>query len=87
MLRLAMCVLLVAGMVRSSAAQQASSNSSTATCSFQDGSQLTVRYKNEKISGKNARPKGEFGRQGGRRCSCSHSQAHHWELADTSGSL
>ena len=65
MLRLAMCVLLGVGMVHSSAAQQASANSSTATCSFQDGTQLTVRYDKDTISGKNGPPEGRVWAPGG----------------------
>jgi len=65
MLRFAMCMLLLAGMVRSSAAQQASSNSTTATCSFQDGTQLTVRYMNERIGGKSGPPEGRVWTPGG----------------------
>ena len=65
MLRLAMCVLLGVGMVHSSAAQQASANSSTATCSFQDGTQLTVRYDKDTINGKNGPHEGRVWAPGG----------------------
>ena len=65
MLRLAMFVLLVLSMVHSSAAQQASADSSVATCSFQDGKQLTVRYDNKTISGKSGPPEGRVWTPGG----------------------
>jgi hypothetical protein len=65
MLRLAMFVLFVLGMVYSSAAQQASAKDSTATCSFEDGKQLTVRYDNDTTSSKNGPPEGRVWAPGG----------------------
>jgi Protein of unknown function (DUF2911) len=64
MLRLTMVALLVAGMVHSCAGQQASAGGTTATCSFQDGKQLTVRY-DDTISGKNGPPQGQVWTPGG----------------------
>jgi len=65
MLRLAVFVLLTLGMVYSSAAQQASAKESTATCSFQDGKQLTVRYDNDTTSSKNLPAEGRVWAPGG----------------------
>jgi len=52
-------------MAHSSATQQASAKSATSTCSFQDGKQLTVRYDNDTISGKNGPPEGRVWAPGG----------------------
>jgi hypothetical protein len=60
-----MFVLLAFGMAQSSAAQQASAKSSTATCSFQDGKQLTVRYDSDTIGGKKGPPEGRVWTPGG----------------------
>jgi hypothetical protein len=65
MLRLAVFVLLVMGMIHPSPAQQASANSSTAACSFQEGKELTVRYDKDTIKGKNGPPEGRVWTPGG----------------------
>lgn len=60
MLRLVMCTALLCGILNVGFAQQTSANTDTATCSFQDGNQLSVRYNGESTGGKDGLPEGKL---------------------------
>jgi Protein of unknown function (DUF2911) len=64
MLRLVVCTVLLGAMVNVGLAEQASANTATATCSFQDGKQISVRYHQVTV-GKNGLPEGEVWTPGG----------------------
>ena len=59
MVRLAMCIVFVVGVVNAGIGQEAPANTATASCSFQDGKQLSLRYHQEAISGKSGPPEGK----------------------------
>ena len=62
--RIALFVLLLGGLVRVGFGQQAP-GMSTATCSFDDGRQVSVRYESEKNGDKKELPRGKVWMPGG----------------------